>query len=250
MKNIHHDARIHSGNSKDKIGDITRMIDHSLLKPDATISQIIQLCKEAKKNKFACVCINPCYIPICLKELKGSQVKVCTVIGFPSGAPSTNTKIYEAKQALHDGAREIDMVINIGMLKSGNLNYIEKEISAIVNISHKFHALVKVIIETALLTNKEKVKACLIAKRAGADFIKTSTGFSKGGATTKDVALMRKTVGTSMGIKASGGIRSGEMALAMIESGADRIGTSESVKLIYEFIKINKRQQNKNNRKK
>lgn len=231
MAKIHHSPRIHSGADNNTTGNLAGLIDHTLLRPDATKDQILRLCKEAKKYKFACVCVNPCYVPVCVKELKATQVKICTVIGFPLGASSTEAKIFEARQALRDGAREIDMVMNIGMLKSGNQRYLEKEISAISKISHKSGALVKVIVETALLTNDEKIKACLIAKRSGADFVKTSTGFSKGGATVRDVILLRKTVGSRMGVKASGGIRTRGDAVAMIAAGADRIGTSTGVKI-------------------
>lgn len=214
--------------------DLARMIDHTLLKPEATKEQIIQLCNEAKKYNFASVCINPCYVSLCSKLLRDTSVKVCTVIGFPLGATSTPTKSFEAEHALRDGARELDMVINIGMLKSGEYNYVENDIFAVVTTARRYNALVKVIIETALLTDEEKVKACILAKRAGADFVKTSTGFSKGGATVGDVALMRKVVGSAMGVKASGGVRTREEALAMVASGADRIGASASVKIIGE----------------
>lgn len=215
------------------IGDsLAGMIDHTLLNPDATKKQIVQLCAEAKKYKFACVCVNPCYVSLCAQELKGTRVKICTVIGFPLGASTTAVKKFETEQALRDGAKEIDMVINVGMLKSGDMSFVEEDISAAVTTARKYGAVVKVIIETSLLTDEEKVKACLIAKRASADFVKTSTGFAKGGATTADVALMRKTVGSVMGVKASGGIRSREEAFAMIKSGANRIGTSASVKIV------------------
>jgi deoxyribose-phosphate aldolase len=233
-----------------KFDNIAGMIDHSLLRPEATINQVIQLCRQAKKYRFASVCVNPCYIPVCVEELKGSGVKTCAVIGFPFGATSTATKIFEVKEVLRSGADEIDMVINIGMLKSGNTQYVEDEISSIVKLAHKSGAIVKVIIETALLTKKEIIEACLITKHARADFVKTSTGFSKSGATSRNVALMRKTVGQKIGIKASGGIRSLDDALAMISSGADRIGTSEGVKLINEFINMNNRQQFNHNGKK
>lgn len=237
MKNIYHGAEginsITGTEISSNIGDsLAGMIDHTLLNPDATKKQIIQLCAEAKKYKFACVCVNPCYVSLCAQELKGTRVKICTVIGFPLGASTTAVKKFETEQALHDGAKEIDMVINIGMLKSGDETYVEKDISAVVTTARKYGALVKVIIETALLTDEEKVKACLIAKRASADFVKTSTGFAKGGATVHDVALLRKTVGPLMGVKASGGIRSREEAFAMIKSGANRIGTSAGMELV------------------
>ena len=212
--------------------DLARMIDHTLLKPEGTKDQIVQLCNEALKYKFASVCINPCYVPLCAKILRDSSVKVCTVIGFPLGATSTAAKTFEAEQALKDGAREIDMVINVGMLKSREFSYVENDIFAVVTAVRRHGALLKVILETALLTDEEKIKACLLAKRAGADFVKTSTGFSKGGATVGDIALMRKVVGSAMGVKASGGVRTREEALAMVASGADRIGASASVKIV------------------
>ncbi len=212
--------------------DLARMIDHTLLKPDATIDEITKLCHEAKKYNFASVCINPSYVSRCAKLLRDTSVKVCTVIGFPLGATSTATKAFEAEHALRDGAKEIDMVINVGMLKSGEYDYVENDIFAVVTTSRRYNALSKVILETALLTDEEKIKGCLIAKRAGADFVKTSTGFSKGGATVGDIALMRKVVGSAMGVKASGGVRTREDALALVASGADRIGASASVKIV------------------
>ncbi len=212
--------------------DLARMIDHTLLKPEATKNQVTHLCGEAKKYSFASVCINPSYVPLCAKLLRDTPVKVCTVIGFPLGATSTSAKALEADQALRDGAREIDMVINVGMLKSADYDYVENEICAVVTTGRRYGALTKVIIETALLTDEEKIKACLLAKRAGADFVKTSTGFAKGGATVGDIALMRKVVGSAMGVKASGGVRTREEALAMVASGADRIGASASVKIV------------------
>lgn len=212
--------------------DLASMIDHTLLKPEATKQQIETLCAEAKKYGFASVCVNPCYVPICVRLLKETKVKVCTVIGFPLGATSTAAKVFEAEQALRDGAQELDMVINIGMLKSGKYDYVENDILGVVTIAKRYAALTKVIIETCLLTDKEKVKACLLAKRAGADFVKTSTGFAKGGATAGDVALMRRVVGTTMGVKAAGGIRSRKEAREMVAAGANRIGASASVKII------------------
>ena len=212
--------------------DLARMIDHTLLKPEATIAEITKLCGEAKKYNFASVCINPSYVSRCAKLLRDTSVKVCTVIGFPLGATSTATKAFEAEHALRDGAKEIDMVINVGMLKSGDYEYVENDIFAVVTTGRRYSALSKVILETALLTDEEKVKGCLLAKRAGADFVKTSTGFSKGGATVGDIALMRKVVGSAMVVKASGGVRTREDALAMVASGADRIGASASVKIV------------------
>jgi len=211
---------------------MARMIDHTLLKPDATPDEINKLCREALTYEFASVCINPCYVVMCKDLLKGSRVKVCTVIGFPLGATTTETKRAEAEQALKNGAEEIDMVINIGMLKQGQHEYVFNDINQVVLAAKKNRAICKVIIETALLSDEEKIKACLIAKEAKADFVKTSTGFSKGGATSGDVALMKYVVGSSIGVKASGGIRTTEDAKAMIESGADRIGASASVKIV------------------
>ncbi|MBI4549146.1 MAG: deoxyribose-phosphate aldolase [Ignavibacteriae bacterium] len=212
--------------------DLARLIDHTLLKPEATKEQIIHLCNEAKKYNFASVCVNPCYVSLCAKLLRDTAVKVCTVIGFPLGATSTATKAFEAEHALRDGAKEIDMVINVGMLKSGEYDYVENDIFAVVTTARRYGALTKIILETTLLTDEEKIKACLLTKRAGADFVKTSTGFSKGGATVGDIALMRKVVGSAMGVKASGGVRTREEALAMVASGADRIGASASVKIV------------------
>jgi deoxyribose-phosphate aldolase len=212
--------------------DLARLIDHTLLKPEATKSEIEKLCAEAKKYNFASVCINPSYVALCSKLLRDTSVKVCTVIGFPLGATTTATKTFEAEQALRDGAQELDMVINVGMLKSGEYEYVENDIFAVITTCRRYGALTKVILETALLTDEEKIKACLLAKKAGADFVKTSTGFSKGGATVGDIALMRKVVGSAMGVKASGGVRTREEALAMVASGADRIGASASVKIV------------------
>ncbi|HEY6952353.1 MAG TPA: deoxyribose-phosphate aldolase [Bacteroidota bacterium] len=208
------------------------MIDHTLLKPEATRQQVEELCAEAKQYGFASVCINPGYVKLCARLLRDTTVKVCTVIGFPLGATSTEAKAFEAERAIRDGAREVDMVINVGMLKSGENDYVEKDIAAVTSTAHKFDVLTKVIIETGLLTDEEKVKACLLAKRAKADFVKTSTGFAKGGATVGDIALMRRVVGPELGVKASGGVRTLEQAKALIESGADRIGASASVKIV------------------
>jgi deoxyribose-phosphate aldolase len=211
---------------------IARMIDHTLLKPEATKQQIEELCSEAKQYGFASVCVNPSFVKLCAELLRDTSVKVCTVIGFPLGATSTETKAFETERAIKDGAREVDMVINIGMLKSGEYGYVESDILSVVRVAHRYEVIVKVIIETGLLTDEEKVKACAIAKRAGADFVKTSTGFAKGGATVGDIALMRRVVGPELGVKASGGVRTQEQALALIASGADRIGASASVKIV------------------
>ncbi len=213
-------------------GNLNRLIDHTMLKADTTEDEIRTLCAEAKKYIFASVCVNPCYVPLCYSLLKDTKVKVCTVIGFPLGANSTEIKRAEAEQALKEGAEEIDMVINVGQLKQGNNEYVFNDINQVVLAAKKKNAICKVIIETALLSDEEKVKACLLAKSAKADFVKTSTGFSTGGATAGDVALMKYVVGSSVGVKASGGIRTFEDAETMIESGADRIGASASVKIV------------------
>jgi len=208
--------------------DINRLIDHTLLKPDATEEQIRQLCAEAREYGFASVCINPAWVSLAAQELAGSEVKVCTVIGFPLGATTPTTKAIEARDAIANGAQEIDMVINVGALKSGDDELVLRDVEAVVAAARD-RALVKVILETALLTKEEIVKACLLAKRAGADFVKTSTGFGGGGATVEDIALMRETVGEQMGVKASGGIRDRQTAEAMVAAGATRIGASASV---------------------
>jgi deoxyribose-phosphate aldolase len=215
---------------KDK--NLASKIDHTLLKPDATPDEIKELCAEAKKFGFASVCVNPGYVSLCSSLLQGTDVRICTVIGFPLGSTTTEVKRFETEQAIKNGATEIDMVINVGRLKQWDHSYVENDIKQVVQVAKQNNALCKVIIETALLTDEEKVKACLICKRAGADFVKTSTGFSKGGATVGDVALMKYVVGSKIGVKASGGIRSKEDAEAMIASGADRIGASASVKIV------------------
>ena len=211
---------------------LARMIDHTMLKPEATDAEITTLCEEAKKYNFASVCINPSNVPLCAQLLRGTQVKVCTVIGFPLGATTTAAKRAEAEEVLNEGAQEIDMVINIGKLKAGDYKYVFNDINQVVLAGKRKNAVTKVIIETALLSDEEKVKACLISKEAKADFVKTSTGFSKGGATAGDIALMRYVVGSSVGVKASGGVRTTEDAEEMIRSGADRIGASASVKIV------------------
>ena len=211
---------------------LAKLIDHTLLKPDATQQEIAQLCFEARKYGFASVCINPSWVPLCSQLLKDSPVKVCTVIGFPLGATAPEVKAFEAENAIKQGATEIDMVINIGALKARDLEVVAKDIRGVVNASHARGAIVKVIIETVLLTDEEKTIACLLSKEAGADFVKTSTGFAGGGATVSDVALMRRTVGPEMGVKASGGVRTFEDAENMIKAGATRIGASAGVKII------------------
>lgn len=207
-----------------------KLIDHTLLKPDASIEALKNLCAEAKKYNFKSVCVNPAFIELCKKELEGSDVLVCTVIGFPLGATLPQAKALETREAVFAGADEIDMVINVSMLKAGNDEYVYNEIAK-VRRSCEGKTL-KVIIETCLLTDEEKVRACLLAKKAKADFVKTSTGFSTGGATVHDVRLMRETVGEEMGVKASGGVRTHEDLLAMVEAGATRIGTSSGPKII------------------
>lgn len=206
---------------------IRTYIDHTLLKPDATPEQIRRLCTEADENGFASVCVNPAYVPLAAELLKNSAVNVCTVIGFPLGMNATAIKAAEALKAVQDGADELDMVIQVGQLKSGNLAYVEDDIRAVVDAGGG--KLVKVIIETALLTDEEKVTACRLAQRAGADYVKTCTGFSGGAASVHDIALMRRTVGPDMGVKASGGVRDYASAVALIEAGATRIGTSSGV---------------------
>ncbi len=207
-----------------------KLIDHTLLKQDATPEQIVKLCEEAKEYDFMSVCVNPAYVPLAAECLRGSNVKVCTVIGFPLGMNLTRTKVDEAKLCIAQGATEIDMVINVGMLKAGHDDYIREEIRLLKEVAGKL--VLKVIIETCLLTDEEKVRACKLSKEAGADFVKTSTGFSTGGATAHDVKLMRETVGPEMGVKASGGVRTHEDLLAMVEAGASRIGTSNGTKII------------------
>ncbi len=214
--------------------EIAHLIDHTLLKADATVQQITQLCHEAVLHKFASVCVNPTHVKLAAQLLKNSDVKTCTVVGFPLGATSTQAKVFEAEQALNDGAMEIDMVINIGALKGGDDALVKGDIAEVVTATHRRGALCKVIIETSLLSNEEKVRACQLAKQAGADFVKTSTGFSGGGATIEDVKLMRQAVGPVVGVKASGGIRSLSDAEKMIAAGATRLGASAGVKIVQE----------------
>ncbi len=213
-------------------GSLARMIDHTLLKPDATPEEIAQLCFEARKYKFASVCVNPTWVKLCAQLLEGTPVKVCTVIGFPLGATASEVKAFETVNALDQGATEIDMVINIGALKARDLETVARDIYGVVKAAHARGALVKVILETALLNDEEKTIACMISKEAGADFVKTSTGFGGGGATVHDVELMRRVVGPNMGVKASGGVRTYEDAASMIKAGATRIGASAGVKII------------------
>lgn len=210
--------------------EYNRLIDHTLLAPDATKEQIKKICDEAKQYNFASVCVNPSWIRYCKEQLKGSDVKVCTVIGFPLGATMMASKISEAKYSLYEGADELDMVINIGRLKDHDDEYVKNEIAELKNVAGD--NVLKVIIETCLLTDEEKVRVCKLAKEAKADFVKTSTGFSKGGATVADIKLMRETVGPEMGVKASGGVKTKEDLVAMVEAGATRIGTSHGVDLV------------------
>ena len=212
---------------------IASYIDHTLLKPDATGEQIDQLCAEAKEYGFASVCVNPYYVARCVKNLKGSDVKVCTVVGFPLGATTMETKVFETLQAVASGAQEIDMVMNVCAMKSGHTKAIEQEIQAMA-AAVEDKAILKVIIETCLLTDEEKTQACRIARRSGAQFVKTSTGFGSGGATEEYVALMKKAAGANGKVKASGGIRDYATAKVMIEAGADRIGASAGVSIVKE----------------
>lgn len=211
--------------------NINKMIDHTLLKPEANEQALLSLIEEAKKYEFASVCVNPCWVGLASRELAGTSVDVCTVIGFPLGANSTATKAFEAADAIKNGATEVDMVLNVGALKSGDEETVLKDIEAVV-LAAKGKALVKVILENCLLTEREITTASKLSVQAGADFVKTSTGFSTGGATIKDIALMRKTVGPDIGVKASGGVRTAEDAKAMIHAGASRVGASSSVAIV------------------
>ena len=217
------------------VAELAKMIDHTLLKPEATPKMVEALCAEAREYRFASVCVNPVYVSLCAQALKNSDVVVCSVIGFPLGASTSEIKAAEAKRAIADGAREIDMVIHVGSLLSGDqarYAYVKDDVATVVDVCHQAGALCKVIIEAALLTDEEKVVACLLAVEAGADFCKTSTGFGPGGATTHDVALMRLAVGPQVGIKAAGGIRDYQAAMAMLNAGANRIGASAGIKII------------------
>jgi deoxyribose-phosphate aldolase len=212
--------------------DIARLIDHTILKPETTPAQVRQLCEEALHFGFASACVNPWYVPLAAEMLRGSAVKVCTVAGFPLGATTTGAKVFEAQEAIQHGAHEIDMVMNIGALKWSDDSSVEEDIRRVADACHRGKAICKVILENCLLTGTEKSRACKIAVRAGADYVKTSTGFNSGGATAEDVALMRAAVGPKMGVKASGGIRSLEDVKKMVAAGATRIGTSSGVKII------------------
>jgi len=213
-------------------GSVASMIDHTLLRPDASRADIDKLCREAAEFHFATVCVNPAWVALSARLLRNTGVGVCSVVGFPLGATTPDVKHYETRRAIFDGASEIDMVINIGALKSGDLHLVERDISAVVNPCREAGAICKVIIEAALLTDDEKVAASTLAKAAAADFVKTSTGFAGGGATVEDVKLMRETVGPEIGVKASGGIRSKEDAEAMVEAGANRLGASAGIKIV------------------
>lgn len=212
--------------------ELSAMIDHTLLKPEATISEIEQLCAEAVQHNFASVCVNPSFVSTCFNIIKSSNAKVCTVIGFPLGATTTQSKFLEAEEAIKNGAEELDMVLNIGRLKVKDYDFVYNDLKSIADLSKKHLCTSKVILETCLLTDEEKIAACLLANEAGLNFVKTSTGFSKGGATTYDVSLMKFIVGDKLKVKASGGIRSYEDAIAMINAGATRLGASAGVKII------------------
>lgn len=215
-------------------GDVASLIDHTLLKAEATRAEIETLCREAREFRFATVCVNPTWVALCAKLLRGSGVGVCTVVGFPLGATTTDVKQYETRRVIFDGAAEVDMVINVGALKSGDLRTVEQDIEAVATACRDCGALSKVIIEAALLTDEEKVTAVTLAKAAGADFVKTSTGFAKSGATVEDVALMRRVVGPEMGVKAAGGVRDYEGLRAMQAAGATRVGASAGVRIVRE----------------
>jgi deoxyribose-phosphate aldolase len=215
--------------------EAARLIDHTLLQPNATEAQIQQLCREAKQYRFASVCVNPTWVPLCRTLLVDSLVKVATVVGFPLGATLPEVKGFETERAIQAGAHEIDMVINVGRLKSGHHQIVFQDVTSVVAVARRSGALVKAILETALLTEEEKVAACVLAQAGGVDFVKTSTGLSGGGATVEDVALMRRVVGPSLGVKASGGIRTAQALQEMVAAGATRIGASASVKIMEEF---------------
>jgi deoxyribose-phosphate aldolase len=218
------------GGNNMKREELAKVIDHTILKPEATREQVVKLCNEAIENGFASVCVNPVNVEICAQLLKETNVKVCTVIGFPLGTNTTKLKAFETEEAINDGAQEVDMVINVGKLKDEDFQYVENDIRAVVEKA-KGKAITKVILETCLLTKEEIEKACQLSVKAGADFVKTSTGFSLSGAKIEDIKLMRKCVGDKLGVKASGGIRSYEDCIAMIEAGATRIGASASVSI-------------------
>lgn len=211
---------------------LNKYFDHTLLKPEATSAQIDKLCEEAREYDFYSVCVNSCYAARCMENLRGADVKIAAVVGFPLGACTTATKAFETEEACKDGASEVDMVLNVGVFKDGDYDYIREDIYAVVEAAAKYNAIVKVILETCLLSDSEIEEACRLAKEAGAHFVKTSTGFNSAGATVEDVALMKKTVGDALEVKASGGIRDYAQAMAMIEAGADRLGASASVAIM------------------
>ena len=211
---------------------LNKYFDHTLLKPEATNEQIDALCEEARQYDFYSVCVNTCYVSRCYDALRGTDVKVAAVVGFPLGACTTQSKVFETKEAFMDGASEVDMVLNVGKFRSGDNDYIRDDIRAVAEAAHSFGGIVKIILETCLLSDEEIAEACKLSMEAGADFVKTSTGFSTGGATAEDVALMKKTVGDHLQVKASGGIRDYDQCMKMIEAGADRIGASASVKIM------------------
>ena len=215
-----------------QLGQLATYLDHTLLKPDATVAEIDALCGDALEYGFASVCVNGSWVRRCTEVLAGSGVLVCTVVGFPLGAMAPEVKAYEARRAIEDGACEVDMVLAVGALKSGDDAYVRRDIAGVVEVAHRLGARVKVILETCLLSDAEITRACELARRAGADFVKTSTGFSKGGATVEHVALMRRVVGPAMGVKASGGVRDQADADAMIAAGATRIGASASIAIV------------------
>lgn len=218
---------------------LAKTIDHTLLKPEATAEQILRLCSEAKEFGFASVCINPGYVELAFRELRGTEIKVCTVVGFPLGATTSKVKAYEAGEAVCAGAGEVDMVLNVGALKSGNLELVQEDIFAVVNAARNAnpHIVIKVILETGVLSAEEKITACRLAQAGQAHFVKTSTGFSTGGATVEDIRLMKNTVGQAMQIKASGGIRDWSMAAELLKAGADRLGTSAGLAIMQGFLK-------------
>jgi deoxyribose-phosphate aldolase len=217
--------------------NLNRYFDHTVLKPEATEADVMKLCKEAREYSFFAVCVNSCYVPLAKELLEGSDVKIASVIGFPLGTSSMDAKAFETEWACSEGAEEIDMVIHVGALKEGRYDYVRQDIATVVAVAHEHGAIVKVILETCLLTDEEVVKACQLSREAGAAFVKTSTGFSKEGATAHHVALMKKTVGNNLQVKASGGIRDLAKTMEMIEAGADRIGASASVEIMKESMK-------------
>jgi len=221
----------------DNPAQVARLIDHTLLKPEASREQIVALCDEARRFRFASVCVNPAYVALCASRLQDvADVAVCSVVGFPLGATLPEAKTFEAERVIAAGAREVDMVMNVGALKSGDLDLLRSDIRAVAETAHARGAICKVILETGLLTDAEKETACQIAREAGADFVKTSTGFGPGGATVADIALMRRVVGPDMGVKASGGVRTYADVVALVEAGATRIGASAGVRIVEEAL--------------